>query len=210
MGEGKDRSVQWVMKKMIEWILALLLLVLTLPVQLLIALAIKLDSSGPALFVQERLGRHGRVFRMYKFRTLRWAPDTSPVLNTDGSTRVEPNDARLTRVGRWLRTGLDELPQLFNVVKGKMALIGPRPDEPFHRRFYTEGEERKLTVLPGITGLPQASGRNEIQWKERVALDLRYIDNFSLWLDFKIAIRTFQTLLRTRGVYAPNPKRTTD
>jgi len=202
-GKSKDRSARWVIKRVIEWILALVLSVLTLPLQLVIALAIKLDSSGPVLFVQERLGRGGKVFRMYKFRTLRWHPQMPPVLNADGSTRVEQNDVRTTRIGRWLRTGLDELPQLLNVIKGEMALIGPRPDEPFHQRLYTKREELKLSVLPGITGLPQAYGRNEIPWKERLALDLQYIEKYSLQRNFTIALATWRALTRTRGAYAP-------
>lgn len=207
--EGNERhGLEWTVKRVMEWILALVLLVLTSPMQLLISLVIKLDSPGPALLRQERLGRRGNVFRMFKFRTLRWEPGSKPVLNADGSTRVEPDDARLTRVGRWLRSGLDELPQLLNVLKGEMALIGPRPDEPFHRQFYTKVEEGKLTVLPGITGLPQAFGRNEIPWKQRVALDLHYIENHSMWLDLRIALRTLWALRQKRGVYAEKTKRT--
>jgi undecaprenyl phosphate N,N'-diacetylbacillosamine 1-phosphate transferase len=210
VNESKNRTFQWVIKTILEWCLAFLLMLLTLPLQLLIALAIRLDSAGPALFIQERLGRGGKVFRMYKFRTLRWVLTSTPVLNPDGSTRIERDDARMTRIGRWLRIGFDEMPQLLNVVKGEMALIGPRPDEPFHRKFYTDIEEKKLTVLPGITGLPQASGRNEIPWKERISLDIKYIDNYSLWNDVIIIFSTFRALTRKRGVYAANSKRSAD
>jgi undecaprenyl phosphate N,N'-diacetylbacillosamine 1-phosphate transferase len=210
VGGNKNRTLQWVIKRLIEWCLALLLMLLTLPLQLLIGLAIRLDSPGPALFIQERLGRGGKVFRMYKFRTLRWALTSTPVLNPDGSTRIERDDARLTRMGCWLRIGFDEMPQLLNVLRGEMALIGPRPDEPFHRKFYTEKEDQKLSVLPGITGLPQASGRNEIPWKERVALDLQYIDNYSLWTDVMIVFGTFQALTHRRGLFAANSKRSAD
>jgi lipopolysaccharide/colanic/teichoic acid biosynthesis glycosyltransferase len=202
------RELQRGIKRVVEWVVALVLLVLTLPIQLLIALAIKLDSPGPVLFIQERLGRQGKIFKMLKFRTLRWGRGVAPVLNPDGSTRVDADDPRLTRVGRWLRTGWDELPQLVNVVRGEMALIGPRPDEPFHRASYTEEEERKLTVLPGITGLPQATGRNTIPWKQRIALDLHYIDNYSIWLDLKILFRTCLTLLRLQGDSTVEPKKT--
>lgn len=195
------RGLQWQIKRIVEWPLALLLLLASLPVLAVIALLIKLDSPGPVLFVQERLGRGGRVFRMYKFRTLRWEPEARPVLNPDGSTRVAADDRRLTRVGRWLRTGLDELPQLFNVLRGEMALIGPRPDEPFHRQFYRAHEEAKLSVLPGITGLPQVSGRNDMPWKERIAVDLDYVEHYSLRLDFQIACKTLRTLFTKRGIY---------
>jgi undecaprenyl phosphate N,N'-diacetylbacillosamine 1-phosphate transferase len=189
------------MKRLIEWHLALGLLCITLPLQLLIAIAIKLDSRGPVLFIQDRLGRGGSIFRMYKFRTLRWEPSAPRVLNADGSTRVDHDDQRLTQVGRLLRAGWDELPQLINVLKGEMALIGPRPDEPFHRSFYTEEEEAKLKVLPGITGLAQALVRNQIPWKERIRLDLNYIESYSLLLDVKILYHTCLTILRGRGVY---------
>ena len=201
-------GIQWTIKRGVEWITALLLLVLTSPLQLLIAIAVRLDSPGPVLFVQERLGRTGRPFHMYKFRTLRWEPGAPPVLNPDGSTHVDPKDRRLTRVGQWLRVGWDELPQLVNVLRGEMALIGPRPDEPFHRRFYTEKEEGKLAVLPGITGLPQATGRTEIPWKERIALDLEYIANYSLWLDVRIVLRTIRLLLFGPGDSLAETKRT--
>ncbi len=189
------------MKRVIEWFASLLLLVVTLPLQLLIALVIRLDSPGPALFVQDRLGRDGRIFRMYKFRTLQWKPGAQPVLNADGSTQVTSSDARLTRVGKYLRSGWDELPQLMNVLKGDMALIGPRPDAPFHRQYYRVREEGKLKVLPGITGLPQALGRNEIPWKQRIALDLRYIEEYSLWLDLKLVLLTIGVLWRGKGLY---------
>jgi lipopolysaccharide/colanic/teichoic acid biosynthesis glycosyltransferase len=182
---------------------ALVLAVVTLPLQLIIAVLIRLESPGPALFVQERLGRGGTIFRMYKFRSMRWEPGAPPVLNSDGSTRVDADDQRLTRMGRFLRIGLDELPQIYNVLKGDMALIGPRPDAPFHRSYYCGREQDKLTVLPGMTGLPQALGRNELPWKERIALDLRYIDNYSLWLDMKIIVNTFHILRSRRGLFSP-------
>jgi len=195
------QRAQWKIKFVAEWLAALVLLVVTAPFQILAAIAIKLDSPGPAIFVQERLGRKGKPFRMYKFRGLRWQPGTPLKLNPDGSTRVERDDERLTRVGRWLRLGWDELPQLINVVKGEMAIVGPRPDLPFHRNFYTPEEERKLTVLPGITGLPQALGRNEIPWKQRIALDLEYIDRYSLWLDLVVVWRTLRILISRRGLF---------
>jgi len=192
---------QWSIKFVIEWLAALVLLALTAPLQILAAIAIKVDSPGPAIFVQERLGRHGKPFRMYKFRGLRWQPGASLKLNPDGSTRVDADDERLTRVGRWLRLGWDELPQLINVIKGEMAIVGPRPDLPFHRNFYTPEEERKLSVLPGITGLAQARGRNEIPWKQRIALDLEYIDRYSLWLDLIVVARTLRILISRRGLF---------
>lgn len=194
--ESAERRWQWAVKRIVEWIVALALLLITLPFQILLGILVKLDSPGPALFVQVRRGYRGRLFRMYKFRTLSWEPGAPPTLNPDGSTRVAPDDERLTRIGRRLRCGWDELPQLWNVVKGDMVLVGPRPDEPFHLQFYSEGQEIRLSVLPGITGLPQISGRNEIPWERRIKLDLYYIAHYSLLLDLRIALRTLRALLK--------------
>jgi len=195
------QTIQWQIKRVLEWLIAAVFLVVLAPFLFLLALLIRLDSAGPALFVQDRLGRNGRQFRMYKFRSLRWEPDRGRILNPDGSTRVDETDGRLTRLGRFLRIGFDELPQLWNVLKGDMALIGPRPDEPFHRQLYTKSEERKLSVLPGISGLPQALGRNDIPWKERIRLDLQYIDHHSLFLDLHILGLTLLSVFRRRGIY---------
>ncbi len=199
-------QLQWAIKRGLEWMIAAVLLLILAPFLLFLAVLIKVDSPGPALFVQDRLGSKGRVFRMYKFRSLQWQPEREPLCNADGSTRVAIDDPRLTRMGRYLRLGLDELPQLWNVVKGEMALIGPRPDEPFHRKFYTETEEGKLCVLPGISGLAQALGRNAIPWKERIRLDLHYIDHYSLWLDLKIILLTLLCLFCRNGIYAQAPE----
>lgn len=115
----------------------------------------------------------------------------SPIqFNPDGSTKVLPKDPRITRVGRYLRGFLDELPQLFHVLTGKMSLVGPRPDLPEQRKLYSKAEAKKLLVKPGITNLPAVSGRDNIPWKERIAMDLHYLDNYSLWLDFKIIVKT--------------------
>jgi undecaprenyl phosphate N,N'-diacetylbacillosamine 1-phosphate transferase len=160
---------------------------------LLIAAAVRLDSPGPALFRQDRVGRGGRVFTLYKFRSMKRG--AKPLRRDDGSSLVHADDERFTRVGKLIRCGLDELPQLWNVLKGDMSLVGPRPDEPDHVRLYTERDRTKLTVLPGITGMPQVSGRNTIPWKERIAIDLEYIQKRSLLLDLKILLRTVSEVL---------------
>jgi lipopolysaccharide/colanic/teichoic acid biosynthesis glycosyltransferase len=170
-------------------------LTLGAPLLLGIAAAIRLDSPGGALFRQERVGRDGRVFQVVKFRTMRPAPVE---FNPDGSTRVAPGDARVTRVGRLLRGGLDELPNLINVLRGDMSLVGPRPDMPVHATQYTDEERRKLAVRPGMTSLAAVLGRNEIPWKRRIAIDLRWMDRWSLGLDLKIVA---QTLFLPLGVH---------
>jgi lipopolysaccharide/colanic/teichoic acid biosynthesis glycosyltransferase len=163
-------------------------LTLGAPLQLGIAAAIRLDSPGPALFAQERVGQDGKRFHVYKFRTM--AKNAEPVRNADGSMRVAERDARVTRVGRWLRGGLDELPQLLNVARGDMSVVGPRPDMVEHEKLYTETERGKLAVRPGITSLAAVLGRNEIPWKQRIAIDLRYIEHWSVKLDLQIIAAT--------------------
>ncbi len=180
----------------LEWAVSVIAVILLSPVLFALAFVVACDSPGPILFRQARLGCGGRIFTLYKFRTLRWQPGAEARLRPDGSTIVEPNDDRLTRAGRWLRGGLDELPQLWNVLRGEMTLIGPRPDEPFQAAYYTPEERRKLFVPPGITGLPQVLGRDQIPWKERIRMDLEYIDHHSLRGDVWIAARTFRAMFQ--------------
>jgi len=190
------RGYRW--KLALEWVAALAALAILSPLLAAVAAVVALDSPGPILFRQARLGRGGRVFTMYKFRTLRWDPNSRPRLRPDGSTEVSGDDGRLTRAGRWLRLGWDELPQLWNVLRGDMTLIGPRPDEPFHAAYYTTEERRKLAVPPGITGWPQVLGRAEIPWKERIRMDLEYIDHYSPARDAWIAARSAWLILNPR------------
>lgn len=175
-------------KRVIDIAVSLLGIVLLAPLMALIAILIKLDSPGPVFYLDERVGWHGEPFVMYKFRSMHVG---SPVLrNPDGSLRVEKRDPRVTRVGRVLRLGFDELPQLFNVLKGDMGLIGPRPDPAEALPHYREEDRRRLLVRPGLTGLAQVSGRTDIPWRERLAYDLEYVEHQSLWLDCKIALCT--------------------
>jgi lipopolysaccharide/colanic/teichoic acid biosynthesis glycosyltransferase len=185
----------YLVKRGIDYAAATAGLVAAGPAMLAIAAAIRMDSPGGALFVQERLGRDGKPFRLLKFRTMHAAPIQ---YNADGSTRVEATDARVTRVGRYLRGALDELPQLVNILRGEMSLIGPRPDMVHQRELYGGDEHRKLEVLPGITGLPVVLGRNDIPWKQRIAIDVKYIDRWSLALDLKIIAQTLAMPLKLR------------
>jgi lipopolysaccharide/colanic/teichoic acid biosynthesis glycosyltransferase len=180
--------VQTALKRILDVTLAAAGLAATAPLQAVIAAAIRLDSDGPSLFRQPRIGRHGRPFTMLKFRTMAKA---APVeFNADGSTRVVAGDARVTRVGRILRGGLDELPQLMNVLRGDMSLVGPRPDFGDPNALYSPSERRKLEVRPGMTSLAAVLGRNELPWRQRVAIDLCYLEQWSLLLDLKIVVAT--------------------
>ena len=184
---------------MADPVLGLAGLVLVSPVLGAIAVAIVLDSGRPVFFVYPRAGKDGRPFRMFKFRTM--IPDAieaGRVMKlTDDPFGVVARDPRVTRVGRWLRrTGLDELPQLINVVRCEMSLVGPRADLVEQAANYAPEERRRLLVLPGITGWAQIHGRDAVPWPERFRKDLWYIDNWSLWLDAKIVLRTFGELFR--------------
>jgi lipopolysaccharide/colanic/teichoic acid biosynthesis glycosyltransferase len=160
----------------------------------IVGAAIRIDSPGGALFRQERVGRDGRTFEMIKFRTMQ--SGAAIQYNPDGSTRVTAADSRVTRIGRYLRGGIDELPQLFNVLRGDMSLVGPRPDLPIHAETYSDAEREKLVVRPGMTSLAAVLGRNDIVWRTRMAIDLRYIQNWSLGVDLRIIA---QTLLLPSG-----------
>jgi lipopolysaccharide/colanic/teichoic acid biosynthesis glycosyltransferase len=191
--------VQRVAKRVLDPVAAALGLVVLSPLFAGIAVAIALDTGRPVLFVSPRAGRDGRPFGMLKFRTM--VPEAVRVGREQGLTEdpfgIVKNDPRVTRVGRWLRrTGLDELPQLVHVVSGKMSLVGPRADLVEQAAGYGERERRRLTVRPGITGWAQIHGRDSVSWPERFELDLWYLDNWSLWLDARILVRTVGEVFR--------------
>lgn len=191
-------------RKAIKRILDICLSVIGLPFLLLgiifIAPMIFLDDPGPIFYNAERLGKNGKIFNMYKFRTMKvHAPD---LRNEDGSTFNAKDDPRLTQAGRILRkTSLDEIPQLLNVLKGDMSLVGPRPDLPEHRTMYEGEEEKKLLVRPGITGFSQAYYRNSIPWKKRLENDVYYVKHMSFLLDVKIFFKTILSVFASKGVY---------
>lgn len=170
---------------------------ITLPVVLVVcgavALAIWLTMGRPVFFRQKRAGLYGRVFEIWKFRTM--------TNERDESGRLLPDEKRLTRLGRFLRsTSLDELPQVWNVLRGEMSLVGPRPLRPEYLERYTPEQARRHEVRPGITGWAQVNGRNETTWEERFRRDVWYVDNWSLWLDLKILWLTVIKVLRRDGI----------
>lgn len=181
---------------------ALLLIIIFSPVFLILSLLIKISSPGEIIFKQKRLGHFGKPFFMYKLRTM-----VKNAEHMGSGMYLEENDSRVTPLGKWLRkTSLDELPQLFNVLKGEMSLVGPRPAPMHHLERYNEEQKRRLLLKPGITGWAQVKGRNQILWPERIEYDLWYLDHYSLWLDFKILWLTI-TLVLARKEVAGDPER---
>jgi lipopolysaccharide/colanic/teichoic acid biosynthesis glycosyltransferase len=181
--------------------IALLGLLLASPVLLVAALAIKLDSRGPVLYRQPRVGLGGRVFELLKLRTMHRGSDPKGV-----GTAVTADDPRVTRVGRAIRRfSLDELPNLINVLRGEMAIVGPRATLPAQAELYTERQRRRLELKPGVTGWAQIHGRAGIPWEERIELDVWYAEHRSLRLDLRILARTPAVLLRGQGRAATDP-----
>jgi len=182
-------------KRMFDLVGALLILVLLSPLLLLVALAIKITSPGPVIFKQQRLGLHGNIFYLYKFRSM--IPNAEKI---GSGMFVEKDDPRITFVGKFLRkTSIDELAQLFNVIRGEMSLVGPRPAPLHHLNKYDERQKKRLSVKPGITGWAQVNGRLAIYWPERIELDVWYVEHYSFWLDIKILIKTVAVVLLRRG-----------
>lgn len=183
------------MKRFFDIVFSLFLLCLTLPLLAVIALAVRIGLGAPVFFVQTRPGLHGRLFRMIKFRTMREAVDASGVPLADAE--------RLTSLGRFLRgTSLDELPELWNVLRGDMSLVGPRPLLVEYLPLYSPEQARRHEVRPGITGWAQVNGRNALSWEEKFSLDVWYVDNRSLTLDMKILWLTLKTVFSREGVNA--------
>ncbi|MGI8693489.1 MAG: sugar transferase [Geodermatophilaceae bacterium] len=196
-----------VVKTLIDRFMAALILVLLAPVMVIIAVLIRRDSPGPALFRQVRVGQDGQPFTVYKFRTMQDSAEArlAALLEKDEGNGVLFKmrlDPRITRVGRTLRRySLDELPQLFNVLSGRMSMVGPRPPLPSEVELYVPDTLRRLAVKPGMTGLWQVSGRSDLSWEESVRLDLRYVENWSLTSDLVILMRTLGAVLRPSGAY---------
>lgn len=202
-----SKKIQFIFKRFFDVILASVGIVILSPLLLVIFIMIKLSSKGPALFKQIRVGKNGKNFIIYKFRTM--------VVNAEAKRQLEidpdnienfvfqsKNDNRVTKVGSFLRkSSLDELPQLFNVFNGTMSLVGPRPEIPDVVKYYPESYRARLLVTPGITGLAQVSGRGEIELGRTVYYDLTYIANFSLWLDIKILFKTVGSVFKREGAY---------
>ena len=192
-----------IIKRLIDLFGSFILIILTSPLMIIVAILVKLTSKGPILFRQERVGLD-RNFDFYKFRTMRVGAEKEhdKLIEKYGNMFKLENDPRLTPVGKFLRkTSLDELPQFFNVLKGEMSLIGPRPPMPKEVAQYTNWQKRRLGVKPGITGLWQVSGRSELSFEEWVRLDAYYIENWSLWLDFQIFLKTIWVVIRGKGAY---------
>nr|WP_225809519.1 sugar transferase [Streptomyces spinosus] len=201
------RGVPALLKAAVDRVGALLLIVLLSPLLLLLALAVRLGSPGPALYRQIRVGRYKTPFPMWKFRTMvvdadRLRNELEAANEHDGHMFKMRRDPRVTPVGRVLRRySLDELPQLFNVLLGHMSLVGPRPPVPEEVVKYSPVEMRRLHVKPGLTGLWQVSGRSDLSWHETVSLDLRYVDNWSPSMDMNVMARTVRAVLNGQGAY---------
>ena len=190
------------MKRLFDVVVSAVGLLVLSPVLVALAALVRLSSPGPALYRGQRLGLNGRPFAMTKFRTM--YVGTPDLRNADGSTFNAADDSRVTSLGAWLRrTSLDELPQLWNVLRGDMSLVGPRPDLVDQAVFYSPADYHRLSIRPGLTGLAQVSGRNSLTWKERRALDLQYVDSRSFLMDLRILWRTIPGALRGRNVFVP-------
>jgi lipopolysaccharide/colanic/teichoic acid biosynthesis glycosyltransferase len=191
-----SRRIQLRIKRLFDVIMSLLLISLFSPLMALIALAIWITMGRPILFRQPRIGYRGRVFTIYKFRTM--------TEERDENGNLLPDEQRLTPLGRFLRSlTLDELPELFNVLKGEMSLVGPRPLLVEYRDLYTPEQWRRHEMPPGMAGPVLASGRNLLDWEEKFRLDVWYVDHWSLWLDFQILAQTAWKVLKREGVNQP-------
>ena len=191
-GGAKSRMTR-VVKRCLDLVVSTALLLIMLPLMGAVAVAIRASMGSPILFRQSRPGLHGRIFVLLKFRTMTDARDA------EGNSA--PDAARLTNLGRVLRsTSLDEVPELWNVIKGEMSLVGPRPLLVEYLGLYSPEQARRHAVRPGVTGWAQVHGRNELPWAERLALDVWYVDNYSVALDVRILFRTLMAVLRREGI----------
>ncbi|WP_270942180.1 sugar transferase [Romboutsia lituseburensis] len=193
-------KAQLIIKKIFDIISSAIGIVILSPLFLIVSILIKLDSPGKVLFIQDRLGKDGKVFKIYKFRTM-----CDNAINIGNGLFTDETDSRITKIGSFLRkTSIDELPQLFNILKGDMSLVGPRPPVPnFPYKYdeYSDVQKIRFEMLPGITGWAQVVGRNSIDWDERIALDIDYVKNYSFLWDIKIIILTLAKVVKREDIY---------
>ncbi|MCU4443453.1 sugar transferase [Acinetobacter pittii] len=185
------------LKRLVDIIIALSALILLMPVFLIVIYKVRKNLGSPIFFLQERPGKDGKLFKMIKFRSMKDA--------VDQEGNILPDEERITAFGQKLRsTTLDEMPQLINVLKGDMSIVGPRPQLPDFLEYYTPEQMRRHEVRPGMTGLAQVSGRNNLSWEEKFDLDVQYVNTQNLWLDFKIMFKTAEVMLKKEGINAPD------
>ena len=187
------------MKRLLDIIIASIALILLSPIFLIVAYKVRKNLGSPIFFYQERPGKDGKIFKMIKFRSMKNA--------LDAQGNLLPDEQRITPFGQKLRaTTLDEMPQLFNVLKGDMSIVGPRPQMPEFLEYYTTDQMRRHEVKPGMTGLAQVSGRNNLSLEEKFNLDVQYVENHNILLDFKIMLKTVKVMLNKEGINAPDQK----
>ena len=191
-----------VLKPVADFLIALTALLLLSPLFLLVAIAIRLDSKGSAFFLQERLGLHGRVFKVYKFRSM------SQGVNKMSGGKLYENDPRITKIGAFIRkTSIDELPQLINILRGEMSFIGPRPPVTYFPKKYSEYndfEKKRFDVKPGISGLAQIRCREIHDWDINIPIDVEYVENFSMKNDCILFLKSLLTFFKTDNIYRSN------
>lgn len=187
-------------KRIFDLVLAIIALPFWLILLAVIGPIIYFQDKGSIFYNAPRLGKDGKIFKMYKFRSMKMnAPD---IRNEDGSTFNAEDDPRLTKIGKFIRkTSIDETPQLLNIIKGDMSIIGPRPDLPEHMELYEGNEARKLEIRPGVTGFNQAYFRNTVPWKERIKNDIYYIDHLTMLMDIKVFFKTVILVLKREDVF---------
>lgn len=188
------------LKCILDYMLAIIGIIISLPFLIMISILILFESRGPIIFVQERVGQNGKVFNIYKFRTM-----IDGAINMGDGLHTYEGDSRITRIGAFLRkTSLDELPQIFNVLKGEMSFIGPRPPVPYYPRKYEEYDEiqkKRFLLKPGISGYAQVMVRNGEPWDERIKYDVTYVENISLFFDLKTFFLTISSVVNRKNIY---------
>ncbi len=185
------------LKRLLDIFISLFALLILMPVFLILVYKVRKNLGSPVFFLQERPGKDGKLFKMIKFRSMKDA--------VDQKGRLLPDEERITSFGQKLRsTTLDEMPQLLNVLKGDMSIVGPRPQLSEFLPYYTPHQMRRHEVKPGMTGLAQVSGRNNLSWEEKFDLDVQYVDTHNIWLDFKIMCKTAEVMLKKEGINAPD------